>query len=153
MFRTAMLAALTLALSGLAAQSQSAFVAPCRPDLPGHARSIAEPWEDNTLTFANGAVRLVILDMIEPSGAAFHLLVLSPPYEASGERQCRLLSYGDGRGFGFLSFERAEADYDPVTGLSVVMDMGRYNPDTGLNDAWALAVTIDQSTGAVSGAW
>jgi hypothetical protein len=143
-----------LALCAAPAWSESASVQPCGPDLPGHARSIAEPWEDNTMTFANGAVRVAILDTIEPAAGAFHLLVLSPPYDELGDRQCRIVSYGgDWLGFGGLSLERVEASYDPATGLRIVMDMGRYVPETGLNDVLALAVTINQSTGAVTGAW
>lgn len=132
----------------------TAAVRHCDPDMPGHARSLAEPWEDNTLTFANGAVRMAILDTIEPAAAAFHLLILSPPYDELGERQCRIVSLGDGwSGFGFLSFERHEASYDPATGLVVVMDMGAYNPATALVDALALRVTVNQATGAVTGSW
>lgn len=116
--------------------------------------NIAEPWPDNTRTFANGAVRMTILDTAEPAAAAFHLVVLSPPYDELGLRQCRVLSLGEGwTGFGFLSFERIEAGYDPVTGLRVVMDMGLYNAVTGTNDALALAVTLNQTTGALSGQW
>jgi hypothetical protein len=116
--------------------------------------SVAEPWEDNTRTFANGAVRLTILDTGEPAAASYHLVVLSPPYDELGFRQCRVVSFNQGWfGFGFLSFERMEASYDPATGLQVVMDMGLYNAETGLNDAVALAVTINQGTGAVVGQW
>ena len=118
------------------------------------AANIAEPWEDNTRTFANGAVRMTILDTAEPAAAAFHLVVLSPPYDELGLRQCRVVSLNEGWfGFGFLSFERMEASYDPVTGLRVVMDMGLYNAETGTNDALALAVTLNQGTGAISGQW
>ena len=150
------LAALTLAvaLSGVPAVAQTAMVQPCDPDLPGHARTIAEPWEANTRTFANGAVRVAILDTIEPAAAAFHLLVLSPPHDELGERQCRIVSAGAGwTGFGALSFERLEAAYDPAQGLVLVLDMGLYNPATTLSDALALRVTINQATGVVTGAW
>lgn len=138
----------------LPAAAEDVFVDPCGPDVPGLAWSIAEPWEDNTLTFANGAIRLAILDTVEPAAAAFHLLVLSPPYDELGLRQCRVVSMGGPWiGFGFLSFERHEAHYDAATGLTVVMDMGRYNPATGLNDALSLAVTINQATGEITGSW
>ena len=45
------------------------------------ASSIFEPWEEFTRTFANGAVRIAVIDMVEPGGAPLHLLVLSPPYD------------------------------------------------------------------------
>ncbi len=43
-----------------------------------------------------------------------------------------------------------EASYDPATGLTVVMDMGRYVPESGTTDALALSVTINQATGDVT---
>lgn len=136
------------------AMAELAHVAPCGPDQPGHARSVAEPWEANTQTFANGAIRVAVLDTIEPAVASFYLMVLSPPYDELGDRQCRIVSFGAPRmGFSFLSLERAEASYDPNTGLRIVMDMGRYNFESGLNDVWALAVTINQATGLVTGEW
>ncbi|MBF9034875.1 hypothetical protein HKCCE2091_11545 [Rhodobacterales bacterium HKCCE2091] len=117
------------------------------------ARNVAEPWEENTLTFANGAIRVAILDTVEPAAAAFHLLVLSPPYSELGDRQCRMVSAGPGGwGFGFLSFERHEASYDPATGLTVTMDMGIVN-QSGVADALALSVTINQATGEITGTW
>ncbi|MBF9030806.1 hypothetical protein HKCCE3408_10420 [Rhodobacterales bacterium HKCCE3408] len=146
------LSVLLIALSALPAAAEEAVVQDCGP--VSSAWNIAEPWEQNTLTFANGAVRLAILDTIEPAAAAFHLLVLSPPYDELGGRQCRVVSLSEEwMGFGFLSFERWESSYDPATGLRVVMDMGLYNPETGLNDALSLAVTINQATGEITGRW
>jgi hypothetical protein len=41
---------------------------------------ILEPWEDYVSTFSNGAVRVAIIDLVEPSVAAYKLLVMSRPY-------------------------------------------------------------------------
>jgi hypothetical protein len=154
MLRCSAALGLAATLSATQAGAGTAVVAPCGTGAPDRAWMIAEPWDANTMTFANGAIRVAVLDAVEPGAAAFHLMVLSPPYDELGIRQCRILSYeAPGLGFGFLSLERAEASYDPASGLTVVMDMGRFNPDTGLNDAWALSVTINQATGLVTGAW
>ena len=47
-----------------ASSAQTAF--PC--DWQARADAIVEPWEENSKTFANGAVRVALLDTIEPAG-------------------------------------------------------------------------------------
>ena len=46
-------------------------------DWPARADAIVEPWSQNTRTFANGDVRLALLDTIEPA-AADKTALLSP---------------------------------------------------------------------------
>jgi len=140
---------LTLASPALA---ETAAIGPC--DHLASAENLVEPWEDNARTFADGAIRVAILDTAEPAAAAFHLLVLSPPLNELGLSQCRLVSLAEnGMGFAFLSLERLESDYDPGTGLQLVMDMGLYVPESGLAMPMALAVTINQATGEITGQW
>ncbi|MFV0300328.1 MAG: hypothetical protein ACK5IP_05525 [Paracoccus sp. (in: a-proteobacteria)] len=121
------------------------------------ARNLPEPWESHTATYAKGRIRLAVLDTLEPAVAAMHLMVLSPPLNELGERQCRTVSMGPAvtaRGWpiGFLSLDFAarEARYDPRHGLVVTMHGGVYNAETGATDIGELTVTINQSTGEIS---
>lgn len=137
---------LTAALAlphGLAAQE----VGEC--DWRASAANIAEPWEANTRSFANGAVRIAVMDTVEPAAAAFHLLILSPPYDELGLPQCRILSGIGGQGFATLSLEGMEAGYDPAVGLTLVLAAGRMTTD-GLAEAASLSVTINQATGQIT---
>ncbi|MDO5620046.1 MAG: hypothetical protein Q4G24_01100 [Paracoccus sp. (in: a-proteobacteria)] len=91
------------------------------------AENIAEPWEDNTDTFANGAVRVALLDVGEPALAAEHLLILSPPFDLRQMRRCRVVSAvvapegGWPSGFFRMDFAGRKASYDPATGLKLVI--------------------------------
>jgi hypothetical protein len=115
------------------------------------SQAIAEPWEANTRTFANGEIRLTIMDVMEPAAGPVHLMILSPPYEDGG-RQCAILSLdADGMGFAGLTLEGAGADYDPVTGLSITLPARRWLPDTDSYTDARLTVTINQTTGAITG--
>ena len=93
------------------------------------SQAIAEPWEANTRTFANGEIRLTIMDTGEPAAGPVHLMILSPPYNDGG-RQCAVLSLeAGGMGFAGLTMEGAKAAYDPATGLSVTLPARRWVPD------------------------
>lgn len=119
-------------------------------DFAAQAQNIAEPWEENTRTFANGAVRVAVLDTTEPAAAAFHLLVLSPPYTELGTRQCRVVSFEGGHGYASLTLDGLVADYHPSTGLTLEMAISVYNQDTALFDPGSLFVTINQATGQIT---
>ena len=139
----------TLALSmALALPATAQDVADC--DWRGAAQAIAEPWEDNTATFANGAVRLAVMDVMEPAAGAYHLLILSPPRNELGERQCRVMSAQGSFGFAGLSLQGATAAYDPTTGLTVVLPAKRSSGGDVFTDA-SLHVTINQATGTITG--
>lgn len=112
------------------------------------ARNLAEPWEDNTRTFANGNVRIAVLDTIEPAVGAFHLLVLSPPYNELGDRQCRMISYG-GAGFAGIDFTSLTAGYDPTSGLGLDMHIQAFDPAYDDIMPLGLGITINQATGEV----
>ena len=94
-------------LGALATPAAAQEAVPC--DWAARADGIVEPWEDNTATFANGAVRLALIDTVEPAAGAFHLLILSPPLGELGERQCRTLGIG-GMGFAGLDFASLQAE-------------------------------------------
>lgn len=142
MIRATMLA---LVLAG-AAQAQE--VGRC-DDFRSSAQAIAEPWEANTRLFANGEVRLAILDTIEPAAGAFHLLILSPPYDEVGGRQCAVVSAADTMGFGGLDLTGMQAGYDPARGLTFAVPATRWVPDSDDFVPAILSVTLNQSTGVI----
>jgi hypothetical protein len=114
------------------------------------AQAIAEPWEANTRTFANGDIRLTIMDVMEPAAGPVHLMILSPPFEDGG-RQCRVMSLQDTMGFANLTLEGAKAAYDPAIGLSVTLRARRWLPDTDSYTDATLTVMINQTTGTITG--
>ena len=139
-------ATLTLALSLAAAPAAAQQAVPC--DWPARADALVEPWEDHTRTFAKGEVRLALLDTVEPAAGAYHILVLSPPYDEMGARQCRTLGLSDGMGFAGVDFSSLTAHYEATLGLVFqmtvqVFDGAEITPET-------LNVVLNQSTGALS---
>jgi len=140
---TRLLTLMVLLLSALPATAQ--HVQPC--DWIARADSIVEPWKDNTRTFANGAVRLALLDVVEPAAGALHLLILSPPHNELGERQCLTLGMSENIGFSNAEFDTLTADYDASVGLVFemtvqVFDGEDYRPAI-------LRFTLNQATGDV----
>lgn len=121
-------------------------------DWQAQARNLVEPWDVYSRTFANGEVRLALLDTVEPAAAAYHLLVLSPPYDELGDRQCRVVSMLDGQGFSYIEFETLDAAYDPSIGLIFTFEASRYAPEDGTSQPITLEVTLNQATGAI-GVW
>ena len=136
------LAALCLATPVVAQE-----VADC--DWQARADAIYEPWEEFTRTYANGDVRLALLDTIEPAAGSFHLLVLSPPYDELGGRQCRTIGLGGGVGFSGIGFEELAADYDPEIGLMFGMQVQYYDDDLADFVSGDLLFSLNQSTGVI----
>lgn len=129
-----------------AAQAQT--VSTC--DWPTGAEHIAEPWEQNTATYADGAVRIAVLDTIEPDAAPFHILLLHPPYNYVGQRTCTVISRSDGgTGFPNIFFEDRSAHYDPVNGLTISIPAVIYLPEQSFQNTALLQIRIDQATGEV----
>ena len=114
------------------------------------AQAIAEPWAANTRTFANDRVRLAVIDTLEPAAAAFHLMVLSPPFDELGERQCKLVGLDGKLGFAGLTLEGIETSYDPAKGLTWGLSATVYDPASGGFTQSPLSVTINQATGEIS---
>lgn len=142
---------LVAALCLLAMPVTAQHVAEC--DWQSGARNIAEPWEENTRTFAKGAVRLALLDTLEPAAAAFHLLILSPPYNEVGDRQCRVVSLSDGLGFYGVDFAGIDAGYDATTGLTFRLPIRLYSQQDHESDPATLTVTLNQSTGDITASY
>ena len=125
-------------------------VLPC--DWQASARNVVEPWADNTRTFANGDVRLVSIDTIEPAAGFAYLMILSPPYDEVGDRQCAMIGAGAGMGFAGLEFGSLKAGYDPAVGLVFDLVVRGYDPETAKTPRQFLNVTLNQATGAISAA-
>ena len=138
---------LSAALIGLASGASAQAVLPC--DWQASAANIAEPWEENTRTFANGAVRVAVLDTVEPAAGALHVLLLSPPFGELGERQCRVIAIDEGIGFSGLRFDTLVARYDPTVGLMFQMPVQRYSNDSDVFEEVTLSFTLNQATGEI----
>jgi len=135
-------------LAVLSAPAMAQDVNEC--DWRSQAQAIVEPWEDNTRTFANGDIRVAILDAIEPALGAYHLLVLSPPYDELGARQCKVISFDRGTGFTTLDIESMIAEYKPGRGLELQL-LGRIaDPEFDFTNVVNIWVTINQGTGEIA---
>ena len=140
------LTALMVALVALGGPGQAQEVGPC--DWRSGADGLIEPWEEYTRTFSNGKVRIALLDRIEPGAAPLHFLILSPPYDELGARQCRVLSLQGSRGFADVDFASLEAGYDPSIGLTFKISVRVIGPIEA--EDRMLRFTLNQATGAIS---
>jgi hypothetical protein len=146
-----------IAKLGLAA-CLAAFVAPAAAvtvedcGWPARADALVEPWEDFTRTFSNGKTRLALLDTVEPAAGGFHILVLSPPYDELGGRQCRTIGIQQGIGFSGVDFHALTASYDPSVGLMFSVPVRVYHPASGGFVPARLEFTLNQATGQIN-AW
>ena len=116
------------------------------------AQLVAEPWERNTATYAEGAIRVTVMDTVEPAAGAFHLMILSPSDDELGFRACHLVSETSGIGFGGLTLQGAQAAYDPASGLVLRLRTSFWQPDTDTYVDGTLTVTINQANGVISAA-
>ncbi len=132
-------------ITGLPVAAQT--VAEC--DWRAAAQALPEPWEAYTRTFANGAIRMAVMDVIEPAAGPMHLLVLSPPLDETGGRQCRIISLQDTFGFAGLRLDLAQASYDPARGLAVSVPATRWLSDSDSYLDGTLTTTINQATGEI----
>lgn len=153
----AALALSTFSLTTLVGSSivQAQVVTEC--DWLASAANILEPWEDNTVTFANGNIRLAVVDTGgEPVCCSAHLMVLSPSGNGADEpvyRQCRLASVRPGEGFYSINLSNVAARYDPGRGLSVSFETGHWHQgmETGAPPILdRMEILINQATGTVS---
>jgi len=126
--------------------AQQAF--PC--DGRESAWSLVEPWEDWSRTFANGDVRVAVIDRVEPAVGSFFLLVLSPPYDELGIRQCRLVGISEGMGYSGFGFEALIAGYDPARGLVLTLPATIYDGATALFADVPLTLVLNQATGEIA---
>lgn len=137
-------ATLLITASPVAAQT----VGDC--DWRASAQAIVEPWDQNTRTFANGDVRLALIDAIEPALGAFHILVLSPPYDELGGRQCQVVSWNDSIGFAGVDWAALEPGYDPAIGLFFNVPVDVFLDGTDYATPLFLFFSLNQSTGEIA---
>jgi hypothetical protein len=120
----------------------------------GNPAYIVEPWEANTRTFANGAIRLALIDTDgEPVCCPIHLLILAPVGEVEGPawRACHLLSdSAPGIGFNEIDLQGVAASYDPALGLRLDVPVWRYTDGLDRGRPGRVAVRINQATGSVT---
>lgn len=138
------------ALSVLAApqvQAQSAHIC---DDWQSQAWNLAEPWDANSRVFANGAIRVALIDTVEPAAAAFFLLVLHPlPGDEMQGRNCHLVGQGPLIGFAGVDFASLTAAYDPANGLVLTLPVTRADANGGFF-ADRLSVTVNQTHETIS---
>lgn len=136
----------TLASSAaLAEPTLSACEGPARVD------AIIEPWEQNTRTFANGAIRIIGLDTAEPACCSYHMAIIAPaPQEENWPRQCLVLNDGgEWTGFQYLDVATVESSYDPGKGLLLSVPVERYI-DGVQSTKLTVDIRINQATGDVT---
>ena len=110
---------------------------------------LAEPWEENTKVFGEGEVRLAVIDTFEPAAGAFHLVILSPPYDEAGFGQCALVTSDTGTGFAGLNIAGITSTGDMATGLAFTMPATRWISDSDTFVDAVLNVTLNPTTGAI----
>ncbi|MCB1407243.1 MAG: hypothetical protein KDK01_13575 [Rhodobacteraceae bacterium] len=126
-------------------------------DWVGSPANIVEPWDINTRSFANGAIRVGWLDTGgEPVCCSSHLLILSPSGDGRDEpayRQCLVASAQPGSGFYAVDVPGITASYDPALGLLLSVPIGHWHSgmETGAGPIPdRMEIRINQATGNVS---
>lgn len=156
-FRLAAGPALAGVLAGFPGAVASADERITECDARASAGNLAEPWSDNSRTFAEGAVRVARLhDADAPECCRHYLLVLAPTGEATpagARRQCLVVAPGGERGFRELDIGGIEAGYSPHIGLTLSVPVWLHREGTA-PDAQPFAdrmiLLINQQTGSVS---
>lgn len=118
----------------------------------GSPANIVEPWAENSRTFANGAIRVALLDTGgEPVCCARHLLILAPSGHQEGPvyRQCLVASAQPGSGYYDIDVAGMAASYDPALGLLLDMELYHYVSDDGPAIPDRMQIRINQASGAV----
>ncbi|NOX39841.1 MAG: hypothetical protein GXP05_04810 [Alphaproteobacteria bacterium] len=141
------LLALTLVAASLGSQSGAQQISKC--DARAQAANIAEPWSANSRSFADGDVRLTVLETPGSETAAFRILILTPPRNALGERLCRIISYQREAGFFGVTLSWMGTSYDPLYGLVFDIPVQIFVASTGKNKPARLHLTVDRSIGAI----
>jgi hypothetical protein len=134
-----------LMIVGSAAQALD--VSDC--DWKANAQGLVEPWQDNTRLFANGTVRLALVDTIEPAAGAFYILVFSPPENELGERLCQAVGITSSVGFSDVGFQKLKTNFDPAIGLIFDVSVNVFDAETGKFPEKALNFTLNMATGKI----
>ena len=118
-------------------------------DARAFATSIVEPWEENSRQFANGAVRVILTNTNLPENRGQYIVVVSPPYNAAGAPQCRVVGKSSIEGFTKTEFAELESSYDPAIGLVISVPVQRLDGDGELLNE-LLVFTLNQQSGQVA---
>jgi hypothetical protein len=137
-----LITAAVLAATPLAAQSMR----DC-DTFEANARNTYGPYEETIREFANGAIRVIALDVGEPAGGSFHVMVTYPHPEDPWQH-CTLISSEANIGFGWLNMAEVEASYDPAIGLSVTIPIEAVSGVASWDQI--LTITVNQATGTVT---
>ena len=139
----------------LASAASAQQVQPCfdgaRIPYRSSAEAIAEPWEANTRSFADGQVRIAVMDTGEPAYGAYYLMVM---YWAGGEgdlRTCELVSQGE-LGFVGMALNGMEASYKAGLGLVLKVPTTFYNPVQDEFEEGFVEVIVDRTANQVTAA-
>lgn len=140
-FLMALVATATMALPA-AAQTQR----DC-DTFEANARNIYGPYSETIREFANGAIRVIALDVGEPAWGSEHVMVTYPlpdePFPA-----CALISWREGTGFANMNMAGLAATYDPARGLVIAL-----RPDVIVGGDMIftadLTITVNQAEGSV----
>ena len=110
--------------------------------------AIAEPWSESTRLFANGVIRIAVVDTAEPACCSFHLIVLAPdPNDELGLRQCLTLSDGEEwTGFQHIDVQAVASSYRADLGLLLRVPVERY-VDGIRSTSDEVAIRINQGHG------
>ena len=152
MYRT--LAATVLGLF-IATPALAVTVSDCNDDSMANVRNIAEPWDKNTRAFANGNVRVALIDTGgEPVCCSMHLLILAPsvpnvegmdPY-----RNCFMVHNKGQMGFVAIDFARLIGRYEAGKGLLITFPYELYNEgNPGPKGVARVRVNVAKGTVAV----
>ena len=140
------LTAALLALAPCAAAAQSVTHCNWQSDV----RGIIEPWEDNIRAFADGKVRVIQMNFIEPAAGPINLVILTPPYDPeTGDRNCWVVGWDEALGFVSIEFAALTSTYDPARGIVLAVPARFYDPELDFSNIGLLEVSINQSTGEV----
>ena len=149
--KTLILAAFALLAASVPASAVS--VVPCNQDLAtASAWNLVEPWEKNSRTFYNGAVRVALIDTGgEPVCCSMHLLIVSPS-KGEGEVQtaCHLVGNEGLMGFVSIDFAALTARYDAGKGLLIAVPYALYSDDGGPQPHGVAHVRVNAATGTVT---
>ena len=142
------LAAILISLS-----TSASFAGASLEQCGGQSRvdTVIEPWSKATRTFANGKIRIVLLDTAEPACCSYHLAIMAPdPQNELGLRQCLTLSDGgEFTGFQNVDLDGIKSSYNASKGLLLSVPVKRYIDGTKFKKA-TIGVRINQATGAIT---
>ncbi|NOR63209.1 MAG: hypothetical protein GQ535_12045 [Rhodobacteraceae bacterium] len=136
---------------GVAAEAQQ--VQPCfeGQNIPYQvsAAAIAEPWEANTRSFADGDIRITVMDTWEPALGAYYLMVMFWAGADADIRNCSLVSNAE-LGFVSMTLEGLVSKYDPAKGLVLSVPTSFHNPAEGTNENGMLEVVVNRQKAEVT---